>query len=296
MQLIVLRPGRSCARWSAGSVVLVALLLLVLVSTAVVVAFLLGKDQREVIRVPLHMGLDADRIDAAEGEAAWAGMEYLTGRMMQLERQLARLEGGIRSITDALDLDKGALASLAGDPREPLLENYASPLEVDARLHALESRLLRHLQSVTRVEAAVRRQSSRETQQPHLRPVGGDAWMSSAFGYRDDPFTGERRLHSGVDFAGRADSTVHAAGGGLVTHAAPRSSYGQLVEILHGGGTLTRYAHNSELLVHPGQRVEAGEPIARMGQSGRATDTHLHYEVVQTGRRVDPARFLPAPQ
>ena len=167
---------------------------------------------------------------------------------------------------------------------------------MDKRLQALEKRLLRHRQSVAPVDAAVRRESSRETQQPHLRPFGANAWIGSAFGYRDDPFSGKRRLHSGVDFAGRADTTIHAAGGGLVTHAAPRSSCGQLVEILQGGGTLTRYAHNSELLVHPGQRIEAGEPIGRMGQTGRATDTDLHYEVVRTGRQVHPTRFLPAMQ
>ena len=109
MQLIVLRPGGSCARWSAGSLVLAALLLLLLASMAVVGAFLLGQDQREVIRVPVHMGVGADRIDAAEGEAARAGMQYLTGRVVQLERQLARLEGGIRSVSDVLDVDYVAL-------------------------------------------------------------------------------------------------------------------------------------------------------------------------------------------
>src|SRR5690606_34837156 len=119
-------------------------------------------------------------------------------------------------------------------------------------------------------------------------------WMSSLFGYRSDPFTGRKAFHSGVDIAGRRGSSIQAAAAGVVIHAGRESGYGESVVVQHANGYSTRYAHASEVLVEPGQKVEKGEPIALVGSSGRSTGPHLHFEVIQDGKRVNPRKFLQA--
>jgi murein DD-endopeptidase MepM/ murein hydrolase activator NlpD len=122
-------------------------------------------------------------------------------------------------------------------------------------------------------------------------PVDG-GWMSSGFGLRADPFTGQRMVHEGVDIANRLGSPIHAMGGGVVTYAGQKTGYGLLVEINHGNGQTTRYAHARTLLVKEGDKVDKGQAIALVGSSGRSTGAHLHFEVLQNGRAVNPAGYL----
>ncbi len=119
-------------------------------------------------------------------------------------------------------------------------------------------------------------------------------WISSFFGRRNDPFTGRRAHHRGVDFAGREGSPIVAVASGVVVYSGPRYGYGNLVEINHGGGLVTRYGHNKENLVKVGATVERGQHIALMGATGRATGPHLHFEVHRDGRAVDPLAFIRA--
>jgi murein DD-endopeptidase MepM/ murein hydrolase activator NlpD len=116
--------------------------------------------------------------------------------------------------------------------------------------------------------------------------------VTSAFGLRADPFTHGEAFHAGVDLAAAEGEPVHAVLGGVVKAAGERGGYGQAVEIDHGDGVSTIYAHASELLVRPGDRVTPGQPIARVGHSGRATGDHLHLEVRVNGRPVEPGRAL----
>jgi murein DD-endopeptidase MepM/ murein hydrolase activator NlpD len=123
------------------------------------------------------------------------------------------------------------------------------------------------------------------------RPVTW-GWMSSKYGQRRDPFTGQSSWHAGVDFAGRKDSDVIAVAGGVVTHADKRYGYGLMVEITHGDGYVTRYGHHAELLVALGDVVKKGQVIGRMGSSGRSTGPHVHFEVLKNGHHVDPSRYV----
>jgi murein DD-endopeptidase MepM/ murein hydrolase activator NlpD len=116
--------------------------------------------------------------------------------------------------------------------------------------------------------------------------------VSSGFGLRIDPFTGERRGHAGIDIAAPSGSLVRAVAAGTVVQSGWAGGYGRLVAIDHGGGTVTRYGHNRVNLVGVGERVEAGQPIALVGDSGRATGAHLHFELLRGGRPVDPAAAL----
>ena len=128
---------------------------------------------------------------------------------------------------------------------------------------------------------------------PSSRPTELAA-MTSPFGVRSDPFTGSRAMHAGIDFRGRHGQGILAAGGGRVSFAGRRGGYGNVVEIDHGAGVVTRYAHLSGIEVRPGERVRRGERIGRMGSTGRSTATHLHYEVRVNGRAVNPRPLLEA--
>ncbi|HET9597703.1 MAG TPA: peptidoglycan DD-metalloendopeptidase family protein [Anaeromyxobacteraceae bacterium] len=120
----------------------------------------------------------------------------------------------------------------------------------------------------------------------------GDALVTSAFGPRHDPFDGHLTRHEGVDLAGDEGAEVRAPRGGVVRRAGERGGYGQALEIDHGDGVVTVYGHASELLVGEGDRVDPGQPILRVGSTGRATGAHLHFEVRVGGRPVDPGRAL----
>jgi murein DD-endopeptidase MepM/ murein hydrolase activator NlpD len=121
-----------------------------------------------------------------------------------------------------------------------------------------------------------------------------DGWYSSNFGYRIDPFTGQHSMHEGIDFPAESGTAIVAAASGKVAYAEWHPQYGKMVEIDHGNGLISRYAHASSLLVKEGDLVVAGQRIATVGTSGRSTGPHLHFEVRLNGVAQNPARFLQA--
>ena len=129
---------------------------------------------------------------------------------------------------------------------------------------------------------------------PFAKPVKNGFRFTSQFGFRRDPKTGGRRMHSGVDFAASAGTPLYATADGVVTHAGWQSGYGRLVKIKHDFGIETRYAHQSRIRVKVGQRVSRGQHIGDMGASGRVTGVHLHYEVRVGGKAVNPMIYIKA--
>jgi murein DD-endopeptidase MepM/ murein hydrolase activator NlpD len=125
---------------------------------------------------------------------------------------------------------------------------------------------------------------------PSTRPV--DVPIGSGFGFRADPISGRNALHTGLDFPADPGTAVVAAAGGVVVTVEWHAAYGHLVELDHGQGLLTRYAHNSKTLVKPGDVVKRGQPIAAVGNTGRSTGPHLHFEVLLDGAPQDPEKFL----
>ncbi|HTN14174.1 MAG TPA: M23 family metallopeptidase [Sphingomonadaceae bacterium] len=123
----------------------------------------------------------------------------------------------------------------------------------------------------------------------------GQFHLSSHYGYRIDPIDGSRRLHAGIDIPGPAGSPVYSAATGRVSFSGRRGAYGEMIEIDHGNGMSTRYAHLSRSLVQPGTIVAQGERIALMGSTGRSTGNHLHFEVRKGGLPLDPIGFLDSP-
>jgi murein DD-endopeptidase MepM/ murein hydrolase activator NlpD len=136
--------------------------------------------------------------------------------------------------------------------------------------------------------------SARKKLVPTIVPVDG-GWHSSNFGWRLDPFNGQQSFHEGIDFIAREGTVVKAAAGGVVVKAEYHPAYGNIVEIDHGNELITRYAHASRLLVKAGEVVLMGARIAEVGRTGRATGTHLHFEVRQRGLAQNPMQFLRLP-
>lgn len=126
---------------------------------------------------------------------------------------------------------------------------------------------------------------------PGGRPIKG-GWISSFFGKRTNPFNGKTEYHKGMDFAGKQGSKVFAVAGGVITWSGPRYGYGNLVEVSHGNGYVTRYGHNASNLVTVGEAVKKGQIISLMGSTGRSTGPHVHFEVLKHGRAIDPLRFV----
>jgi murein DD-endopeptidase MepM/ murein hydrolase activator NlpD len=125
---------------------------------------------------------------------------------------------------------------------------------------------------------------------PSMPPL--DAAVGSGFGFRTDPFNGRLALHTGLDFPAEIGTAVHAAAGGLVITQTVHPDYGNMLEIDHGNGLITRYAHCASIAVRQGDLVKRGQEVARVGTTGRSTGPHLHFEVLVDGVHQDPARFL----
>ncbi|CAO1649257.1 peptidoglycan DD-metalloendopeptidase family protein [Parasphingorhabdus sp. NYA22] len=176
-------------------------------------------------------------------------------------------------------LTKNSTAAMGG-PFIPFFNND------DQHLHPTLERLNLALQKMDALERTL-------IAIPSGKPASS-GMVSSSYGFRRDPFTGAGAMHSGMDFKGPLGQPILAAAGGKVTHAGWKSGYGKTVEITHGNGLMTRYAHMSKIGVTAGQKVEQGLQLGAMGSTGRSTGTHLHFEVRLNGRAINPRPFLEA--
>ena len=137
-------------------------------------------------------------------------------------------------------------------------------------------------------------ESARKKLTPTKLPVEG-GWYSSNYGWRIDPFTGQRAFHEGIDFMAEDGTPIYAAAAGVVVYSEFHPQYGNMIEIDHGNDLISRYAHASKRLVKVGDVVLRGSRIADVGRTGRATGSHLHFEVRQRGEARNPAQFLQLP-
>jgi murein DD-endopeptidase MepM/ murein hydrolase activator NlpD len=163
--------------------------------------------------------------------------------------------------------------------------------ELAAVLDALESQLADRERQFTVLESLMSTRQLSDRILPGGLPVIG-GWISSHFGLRSDPITGHPAFHAGVDIAAVPGSKVIATGPGIVSFAGFKTGYGNVVEITHPTGYVTLYGHNSRNLVHQGDTVLKGQPIAIIGSTGRSTGTHVHFEVENNGRPVNPTPYM----
>ena len=226
-----------------------------------------------------------DKISAlAPGGAALRAVEERQTRFARrlvalVDRRSARAENAIRSFgLKPEQIVERAGRSAQGGPYTPWPKGDA-PADDDA--------LLALAGALARLNALEHGLVSIPSGRPTASPM-----LTSSYGYRRDPFNGHVAFHAGLDFRGRYGQPILAAAAGRISFVGRRHGYGKVVEIDHGHGIMTRYAHLSGFGVKPGQRVTRGTAIGRMGSTGRSTGTHLHFEVRVNGNPINPRRFL----
>lgn len=242
-------------------------------------------------------------------EAAFVreNVNLLASRLGTLQAKAASIDGlgrRVAAVVGLAHLDPELSRELAGGQearqvmdevftdRQPPAEGVQSAQELGRQLDEVQKVLARQADNLKLLDAALTKQSAAQARLPTTLPVTDYPYLSSSYGWRRHPITGRYTMHEGLDFAAPPGTPILAAAGGVVTEAKYHGSYGNMVEIDHGDGLLTRYAHASSLLVRPGELVERGQPVARVGKSGRSTGSHLHFEVRLAGHPVDPRLFL----
>lgn len=205
--------------------------------------------------------------------------------------------GSMQSQLNHLDTVSANLAEKSGLTKADFTfpEEMKAQLSKDAKLTSqiekMADALEFKIQQLTALESILQGLNIEQESTLTGRPVD-KGWLSSYYGIRKDPFSGERTMHKGIDFAGKEGSDVIATGAGVVTWSGSRYGYGNLVEIDHGNGLKTRYGHNATLNVEIGDIVTKGQSIALLGNTGRSTGPHVHFEVIKNGRQVDPLPYI----
>jgi murein DD-endopeptidase MepM/ murein hydrolase activator NlpD len=223
-------------------------------------------------------------------------VDALALRLGQMNAHVVRLDALGSRLTQMADLKDGEFdfssSPPLGGPEEPAADGEVMQIsDLVTAFDALDGQLVDRSRQLNVLEDFLLNRKLRDEVHPEGRPVTA-GYISSRFGNRNDPFTGRRAFHKGVDFAGRAGADVVAVASGVVVWSGPRYGYGELVEVNHGNGYVTRYAHNADNLVVVGETVKRGEVIARMGDTGRATGPNLHFEVLRNGQAVDPLTYI----
>jgi murein DD-endopeptidase MepM/ murein hydrolase activator NlpD len=222
---------------------------------------------------------------------ARADLDALAARLGEVQAHAMRLNALGQKLVTIAKLDSGEFnfeeSPGIGGPDEPGLQELDFGSEIDAVVRALEDRE----QQLRVLEDVLMSSHMQEEVFPEGRPIQR-GWISSYYGTRTNPFTGKLQFHKGMDFAGKEGTDVLAVAGGVVTWSGKRYGYGNLVEINHGNGYVTRYGHNKEQLVDVGTSVKKGQVIAKMGSTGRSTGPHVHFEVIKNGRQINPQKFV----
>ncbi len=220
-------------------------------------------------------------------------IDAMAMRIGEVNAHVIRLDALGKRLTEMADIDSREF-DFDRDPPSggPESEGVSAQIpDLSRMLVQLEQRADLRESQLAALENVILTRELKEEIHPEGRPVT-TGYISSYFGERADPFDGREAFHKGVDFAGNLGSDVVAVAAGVVTWAGERSGYGKLIEINHGDGYSTRYAHNERTLVAVGQTVKRGEPIALMGSTGHSTGPHVHFEVLHNGRQVNPLSFV----
>ena len=229
---------------------------------------------------------------------AQADAELLSKKVGEINAQIIRLNAFGERLAGLAKIDKDEFAFDADPARGGAFEEVKtiSSTQVNAdefaeSLRVLQQKIDGKQQQLDYLQRFFLRDKVDNKTKISGRPIK-KGWISSYFGKRKDPFTGKTAFHSGIDLAGKKGSDIVAAADGIVTWSGKRWAYGQMVEIDHGKGITTRYAHNDSHDVKVGELVKKGQVIAKMGSSGRSTGPHLHFEVRKNGKAVNPLKYI----
>ena len=285
-------------RWSRA---LLSLCCLGLPLSMVTIGYLAGQDSEARTLKGAALGaLQEELASQAEELAALqqqseSRLQGMTMTLAEFQARMTRLDALGEHLTAMANLEDGEFdfsqpPAMGGPLAGEFSVDYRN-LDIGGEMSVFQQRLTDREQQLDILESLLTNRNLNDQVWISGRPVE-KGWISSDFGQRTDPFTGKPAMHDGIDFAGKEGSNVVAVAGGVVTWTGTQSGYGEMVEISHGEGFVTRYAHNKQNLVEPGDVVRKGEPIGIMGSSGRSTGAHVHFEVYKHGRAIDPASYV----
>ncbi|MDO9236510.1 MAG: M23 family metallopeptidase [Aquabacterium sp.] len=227
-------------------------------------------------------------------------LDAMAEKVGDLQAKLMRLEAVSERVAGMAGMKPGELKQIEAEPKGPaggpLVTLQDAPAstrtldEINKKMGNLQSLSERNTDVFTLIESRLFEKRLEALMVPSSAPVDGP--IGSGFGFRTDPFTHRPALHTGLDFPADPGKAIMAAAGGVVLSAGQHPQYGQLVELDHGNGLVTRYAHTSRMLVKQGDLVKRGQKIAEVGNTGRSTGPHLHFEVLVEGVQQNPAKFL----
>lgn len=276
---------------------------LVLVPVLLTLLFITPKDniQQQGMKALLPLQLKNTIIDSQVHLDAYAKeLGELQARMMRLDAQSQRL-AKLAGEKDAKASKKPNLKPTNNlQPDNLLPANRGGPLinarpmtelDLQAAILELTKAVDARDDAMSSIEAKVLQQSVLKDMLPNSSPIGA-AYNSSSYGWRIDPFNGNKAFHEGLDFTANSGTPIRAAADGIVSVAELTHAYGNMVKIDHGAGLETRYAHASKLMVKAGERVVKGQVVALVGSTGRSTGPHLHYEIRLNGNPLDPRQYL----
>ena len=250
-----------------------------------------GVGMVETARLQAQVEAQQGQLDEIR-DGAQREVNALAARLGELQAQATRLNAlgerltRVGKLADGeFDFDRDIAIGGAG-PVEDM-----PPAELEGDLALLEAQYDAAGQQLTVLESLLFTRELDRNSTPSGDPIA-DSYVTSGYGGRSDPIRGGRQFHKGVDFEADVGDPVLAVADGVVSFAGPRAGYGNTVEIDHGNGYVTRYAHNSRLSTRVGDLVRSGQQIARAGSTGRSTGPHVHLEVWENGRAVNPRKFL----
>ncbi len=243
--------------------------------------------------VELHRQAKLQKIQVEKFSKQVRNMEDEVARLERFEKKLRAITSLENSVSsDDKSWGVGGPYGLAGASFSTSLEQDAKNLaeKVSYSLENLTNQAKAQAISFQELDEYFKNQTSLLSSTPSVWPVRG--WVTSSFGFRKSPFTGLRERHEGLDIAARLGSPIQATADGVVAVSGRGYGYGKVVEVDHGYGLVTRYGHNSKHLVKVGDRVKRGQVIAEVGNTGRSTGAHVHYEVLLHGVPVNPKKYI----
>ena len=269
--------------------------LIILIAVAVYSGTLITEDELHHV-VKWRGMVEGQQTEITEARrSAQADIDALTLRMGTMQAQMLRLNALGDRLVEQGSLDKDEFdfdaVPAVGGPGESAAVQSVPLADFLSMMDALGSEMKDREQKLSVLESLLMSRSLHERVMPSGKPVA-DGWLSSRYGKRNDPFTGKQDFHEGLDFAGKKGSEVITVGDGVVSWAGKRSGYGNLIEVNHGNGYSTRYGHNQKHLVEVGDKVKKGQQIALMGSTGRSTGPHVHFELLQNGKTVNPSKYI----
>ena len=229
----------------------------------------------------------------------------LATRVGSLQASVARLNGLGRRVAKVAGLSEGELAQedempeaivvldgMLSDEQRTIGKDASAVPDLERTVEGVAQTLLRQNDYLSILDLALTTQAASQARLPTAMPIESYPYLSSSYGWRRNPLTGTMNMHEGLDFSAPPGTPIRASTGGVVRTVTVHPGYGNMVEIDHGEGLITRYAHARVILVKEGQIVARGEVIARVGSTGLSTGPHLHFEVRRNDKALDPRAFL----